>query len=82
MNRDPAECASCQNQSFEYLDRLAEGETILLCKRNTPVAEIRAVAPAKKIKRPIGLAKNKLKITKSFFKPLPDELLDAFEGKS
>jgi len=37
--------------------------------------------PAKKTKRPIGLAKNKLKVTKSFFEPLPDELLDAFEGK-
>jgi antitoxin (DNA-binding transcriptional repressor) of toxin-antitoxin stability system len=30
----------------KYLDRLAKGETILLCKRNTPVAEIRAVAAA------------------------------------
>jgi len=37
--------------------------------------------PVKKTKRPIGLAKGKLRITKSFFKPLPDELLDAFEGK-
>jgi len=37
--------------------------------------------PAKKAKRPIGLAKGKIRITKSFFKPLPDELLDAFEGK-
>ena len=50
-------------------------------KRNTPVAEIRALPQARKTKRPIGLAKNKLKITKSFFKPLPDDLLDAFEGK-
>jgi antitoxin (DNA-binding transcriptional repressor) of toxin-antitoxin stability system len=66
----------------KYLDRLSEGETILLCKRNTPIAEIRAVPPARKTKRPIGLAKTKLKITKSFFKPLPDNLLDAFEGKS
>jgi antitoxin (DNA-binding transcriptional repressor) of toxin-antitoxin stability system len=65
----------------KYLDRLAEGETILLCKRNTPVAEIRAVAPVRKTKRPIGLAKNKVKIMKSFFQPLPSELLDAFEGK-
>ena len=65
----------------KYLDRLSKGETILLCKRNTPVAEIRAVPAARKTKRPIGLAKNKVKITKSFFKPLPDELLDAFEGK-
>lgn len=66
----------------KYLDCLSEGETILLCKHNSPVAEIRAVAQARKTKRPIGLAKNKFKVTKSFFKPLPDELLDAFEGKS
>lgn len=36
----------------------------------------------KKAKRPIGLAKSKLKLTKSFFKPLPNKLLYAFEGKS
>jgi hypothetical protein len=40
----------------------------------------RSKHPAKKAKRPIGLAKNKLKITKSFFKPLPDELLDALKA--
>jgi hypothetical protein len=33
-------------------------------------SEIRAVAPARETKPPIGLAKNKLKIPKSFFKPL------------
>ena len=42
----------------------------------------RSRRPARKTKRPIGLAKNKLKVTKSCFKPLPNELLDAFEGKS
>jgi hypothetical protein len=42
----------------------------------------RSKRPAEKAKRPIGLAKGKLKVTKSFFKPLPNELLDAFEGKS
>ena len=64
----------------EYLDRLQAGETIILCKHNQPVAEIRPLPPARQAKRPIGLAKNKLKIPKSFFKPLPDALLDAFEG--
>ena len=37
--------------------------------------------PGKKTKRPIGLPKGKVKITKSFFKPLPNELLEDFEGK-
>jgi antitoxin (DNA-binding transcriptional repressor) of toxin-antitoxin stability system len=65
----------------KYLDRLAKGETIILCKRNQPVAEIRPLPIARKTRRPIGLAKNKLKISKKFFDPLPDDLLDAFEGK-
>jgi prevent-host-death family protein len=65
----------------KYLDRVAKGETIVLCKRNTPIAEIRPLPPIRTKPRPIGLAKNKLKIPKKFFDPLPDDLLDAFEGK-
>jgi antitoxin (DNA-binding transcriptional repressor) of toxin-antitoxin stability system len=64
----------------EYLGRLEKGETIILCKRNVPIAEIRPIKPAARGKRPIGLAKGKLKIRKSFFNPLPDDLLDDFEG--
>ena len=50
-------------------------------KRKTRVAKLQPKAAMGKTKQPIGLAKNKLKITKSFFKPLPDQLLDACEGK-
>jgi hypothetical protein len=31
--------------------------------------------------RPIGLAKAVFQVPASFFEPLPDDLLDAFEGK-
>ena len=64
-----------------YLRRLRPGETILLCKRNVPVAEIRSVTPPRNEPRPIGLAKGKFEVPKEFFAPLPDELLDGFEGK-
>ncbi len=64
-----------------YLKRLEEGESILLCKRNTPIAEIRPLTPARKDKRPIGLAKGTLKVTKKFFEPLPPELIRAFCDK-
>ena len=30
--------------------------------------------------RPIGLAKGQFKIPDSFFEPLPDDILDGFEG--
>lgn len=31
--------------------------------------------------RPIGLAKNDFQVPASFFDPLPEDMLDAFEGK-
>lgn len=33
------------------------------------------------MQRPIGLAKGIFQVPDSFFEPLPDEMLDAFEGK-
>ncbi len=65
----------------KYLARLQKGETILLCKRNKPIAEIRPLPAARKRKRPLGLAKGTVEVPQSFFEPLPDELLDLFEGK-
>ena len=63
-----------------YLDRLARGETILLCKRNTPIAEIRPLPPPRTGRRPLGLAKGKFSVPKKFFEPLPSEVLKSFYG--
>lgn len=63
-----------------YLDRVRKGETIVLCKRNVPIAEICPLPPARKKKRPIGLDKGKFEIPKSFFEPLPADVLAAFYG--
>jgi antitoxin (DNA-binding transcriptional repressor) of toxin-antitoxin stability system len=64
-----------------YLKLIARGETILLCRRNEPVAEIRPLSPVPEGKRPIGLAKGELKIPPSFYEPLPEETIEGFEGK-
>ena len=56
-----------------YLSRLAKGETILLCKRNTPIAEIRPLPAAPAKPRPLGLGRSKGRIHPGF--------LDLFEGK-
>jgi len=64
-----------------YLARLKEGETLVICKRNTPIAEVRALPQTRQRKRPIGLAKDKLKVPPSFFEPLPDDVIAAFEGE-
>lgn len=64
-----------------YLDRLAAGEVILLCRRNVPIAEIRPLPPRPQGRRPVGVAAGELTVPGSFFEPLPDEVLDAFEGR-
>ena len=64
-----------------YLVRIAHGETILLCKRNVPVAEIRPVPARREKPRPIGLARGRIKVPRSFFQPLPGDLIEAFEGQ-
>ena len=64
-----------------YLKRLARGESILLCKRNVPIAEIRPLPPQRKAERPIGLAKGKFKIPPEFFEPLPPDLIESFYGR-
>ena len=64
-----------------YLAKLKKGETIILCKRNEPIAEIRPLPSPPSRKRPVGLAKGGLKIPKKFFEPLPDELIRAFHGE-
>ncbi|MGP0594869.1 type II toxin-antitoxin system Phd/YefM family antitoxin [Nitrospira sp. T9] len=72
-----------KNHLSRYLDKLKNGETILLCKHNKPVAEIRGLpAPPPSRKRPIGLANGQFTIPDSFFEPLPDELLKARSGQS
>ena len=65
-----------------YLDRVAKGETIILCKRNVPIAEIRPIPPERKSKRRIGLAKGQFRVSQKFFEPLPDELIALFNGEA
>lgn len=66
-----------------YLARVRKGETVVICKRNVPVAEIRPVATPPAKKRPIGLAAEEypdFKVADSFFEPLPEEVVASFNG--
>ena len=64
-----------------YIDRIAKGETVILCKRNVPVAEIRAIHGGGGRRR-IGLAKGRFEVGGDFFEPLPDEIIKSFQGES
>lgn len=69
----------------ETLTKVAEGETVIICKRNIPIAELRPIAEKMEHKpRPIGLTKERypdFEIDDAFFDDLPDDILAAFNGK-
>ncbi len=62
------------------LDAAVKGEQVVLCRRNLPVAELRPLPQPRREPRRVGVDPD-LVVPDSFFEPLPDNLLDAFEGK-
>jgi antitoxin (DNA-binding transcriptional repressor) of toxin-antitoxin stability system len=64
-----------------HLEALERGETIVLCRRNQPIAEIRALPKIPAEPRPTGLDKGKFTVGPEFFEPMPDDFLAFFRGK-
>ena len=62
------------------LDRVVGGESIVICRRNVPAAELRPIRQSPRKPRPIGLVDG-FEVPASFFEPLPDEVLAGFEGR-
>ena len=63
-----------------YLRQVMAGETVVLCRRNVALAEIRRIEPDRTGPRPMGLAKGRFVVPPSFFEPLPEEILESFES--
>ena len=71
--------AEAKTRLSQYVASVERGETVVLCRRNVPVAEIRRLPRPLTERRPVGTDPD-LAIPDSFFEPLPEELLQAFEG--
>jgi antitoxin (DNA-binding transcriptional repressor) of toxin-antitoxin stability system len=69
-----------EKEAAEYLHRVIDGETVVVYSGDRPVAEIRPVTETETL-RPVGLAAGEFVVPDDFDDPLPDELLDAFEGR-
>jgi antitoxin (DNA-binding transcriptional repressor) of toxin-antitoxin stability system len=64
----------------QYLRKLELGETILLCRHNRPIAEIRPIQEIAPKRRVFGLDQGNVVIAPAFFEPLDEETLDYFSG--
>jgi antitoxin (DNA-binding transcriptional repressor) of toxin-antitoxin stability system len=69
-----------ENGASEYLHRVIDGETIVVYQGDRPVAELRPTSETETL-RPIGLGAGEFEVPDDFDDPLPDDLLDAFEGR-
>ena len=73
--------AFCSHPSV-YLAKVQMGDTVILTDAGCQIAEITPieVAPGSKEPRPFGLGKGGCAVPDSFFDPLPEDVLAAFEG--
>jgi prevent-host-death family protein len=69
-----------KTQLSRLLRRVAAGEEITIANRGVPVARLVPVPPAKPVRK-LGIYGDTIKIADDFDAPLPDEILDLFEGR-
>jgi antitoxin (DNA-binding transcriptional repressor) of toxin-antitoxin stability system len=69
-----------ENETAEYFHRVIDGETVVVYQGDRPIAEIRPMTETETL-RPVGLAAGQFVVPDDFDDPLPDEILDAFEGR-
>lgn len=63
----------------EYLDMVEQGQRVLICRRNHPIAELRPVGAARNEPRPLGGAA--IDLPPAFFDALPAEVAGGFYGE-
>lgn len=79
-DRGPVNVHDAKTHLSKLLARVEKGEEIVLARAGKPVARLVPVAALRKPRIP-GSMKARIKIADDFDAPLPDDLLDLFEGR-
>jgi prevent-host-death family protein len=64
-----------------YMDDVEKGDVVVVCRHNRPIAEIRSIASTTNEGAPEFGIYDGFGLSDSFFEPLPDDLIKAFEGR-
>lgn len=64
----------------EIVNAATKGREIIIAKSGKPVAKLVPLKP-KKTKVRFGILKGKVSLADDFEEPLPEEIIDLFEGK-
>lgn len=71
---------AAKTQLSRLVDAAAAGEEIIIAKAGKPVARLVPLAD-RRGKRKLGMLAGELRVPEDFNAPLPDEILDTFEGR-
>ena len=68
-----------KTQLSRLVEQVEGGAEIVIARAGRPVARLAPLAPSVRGKQ-LGLLRGKIRVGADFDAPLPDDLLDAFEG--
>ena len=69
-----------QQDPLKYIRQVEAGETLVIVRSSQPIAELRPIARSKQL-RPFSLCAGEFIVPDDFDAPLPEDLLNAFEGR-
>ena len=73
--------ADAKAKLSEYVEAVARGEQVIICNRNRPVAELRAIEPARVGPRDLTpMFPGETFLTDAFFEPMTEAELRDWEG--
>ena len=64
-----------KTQFSKYIEMVEEGEVVVVCKRNVPVAEIRPIVPRGKKKPQLGWAAGAFEMPQNFKEPADADVI-------
>ncbi len=78
--REPVSLYDAKTHLSSLVDRAAAGEEFVITKSGQPMARLVPLEEVRAARVP-GQGKGRWRVSKDFDSPLPDDILDAFEGR-
>ena len=66
---------------LKYLNQVEAGESFVIIQADKAIAELKPITSTNKQLRPFGLCAGEFTVPDDFDEPLPEEIVNAFEGR-
>ncbi len=78
---NPINIHEAKTQLSKLIEYVEAGEEVVIARAGKPVARLVSFAPLKPVRK-AGALKGKIRISDDFNDPLPQDILDYFEGRT